>query len=441
MWAYKLLFRIYSLYITFFNDNNILSGEVTMIKKRNAFLAQIGLAAILAYVPQVNAISLLTMENNTYGDLAMQGNDDGSSNSLTNPFALNFFGNTYNNYFINNNGNITFDASVSGFTPNPFPTSNNPMIAPYWADVDTRCNTCGDVYVGAPNADTVIITWNNVGYFSSNSELTNDFQLVLRNRADDTGVSGDFDVEFRYNRLEWTTGDASEGSDGLGGTPAQSGYDAGDNINFFQLPGSRTADVTNLATTSNVSLSTPGLWSFAIRNGALPGETPENPILPVITDTGFAFDFNVELNERVFIDPVIAIGYDYEITSNNNFASVLLPNIGDDNYDLWLWNGTEYVDSNQNIAAGVEYFFSANGVDRFRIMGIETGALLDPNDPTAFVTGLTFTNSGQVIMTQSPVTYDTDQNTTSVPEPASIALLSLGLLGFAATRRKKKVSV
>ena len=133
------------------------------------------------------------------------------------------------------------------------------MIAPFWGDVDTRCAACGNVWVAAPNAETTVVTWDNVGFFSQNSTPTNNFQLVLRDR-NDTGA-GNFDIEFRYDDLNWTTGEASGGnSAGLGGIPAQAGFDAGNGTDFFTLPGSRTASVLDLQNTSNVSASTPGLW-------------------------------------------------------------------------------------------------------------------------------------------------------------------------------------
>ena len=47
------------------------------------------------------------------------------------------------------------------------------------------------------------------------------------------------------------------------------------------------------------------------------------------------------------------------------------------------------------LAAGTEYFFAGTGVARFRIDGIETAAGLNPSDPTAFVTTLTFAGSGR----------------------------------------------
>lgn len=40
---------------------------------------------------------------------------------------------------VNNNGVISFTRAVSTFTPEPFPLGNGlQLIAPYWADVDTR---------------------------------------------------------------------------------------------------------------------------------------------------------------------------------------------------------------------------------------------------------------------------------------------------------------
>ncbi len=374
-----------------------------------------------------------------FGELAMFPNDDGSSNELGLPFDVNFFGNTFDTFFINNNGNISFNGPVSTFTPDPFPVANQPLIAPYWGDVDTRCATCGAVYVGSPNAETTVVTWDSVGFFSSDSSLTNTFQLVLRDRSD-TGA-GNFDIEFRYEDLNWTTGDASGGSGGLGGTPAQAGFDAGDGVNFFTLPGSRTAAVLDLQNTSNVSENTPGLWSFAIREGGTPGSTPDNPLLPVVNNGQFVFDFNVELNQTVFIDPIVAIGYDYEVTSGPNFQTVLLPTgIGDDLYDLFLFDDTlmDYTDSGIDLAGGSVHNFGPGGVDRFRILGIETEAGLDPNDTEAFVTGVSFTSAGRVQMTQTPISFDTDPGGPGpIPEPSTVVLFATGLLGLGLSQWRK----
>ncbi len=188
------------------------------------------------------------------------------------PGGLGFFGSTYNTFFLNTNGNITFRAGLGTYTPAAFPIANQPMIAPWWADVDTRGggqpSNNSICYHIEPNR--IVVTWHNVGYFNAHNDRLNDFQMVLSTSGTCT-TGGDFDVEFRYNRCEWTTGDASMGSGGLGGTPAQVGFDAGDRTNFVALRESRTAAILNVCRTSNVMGGAPGLYRFQIRGGVVGG--------------------------------------------------------------------------------------------------------------------------------------------------------------------------
>lgn len=370
-----------------------------------------------------------------YGELTQNPNDDGSSNELRLPFNVKFFSEQfYDTFYVNNNGNISFTAPQGSYTPSPFPASSLPVIAPYWADVDTRSQPGGGaVYVASPNQNTVVVTWHNVGYYSGHNDKLNDFQMTLLNRSE-TGA-GNFDIEFRYNKLEWTTGDASQGVGGLGGTPAQAGYDAGNGTNFFVLPGSFSSDILNLVNTSNVSSDTPGVWTMAIRNGqTADGATPEAPLLPtIVTDGSYQFDFEIELGQQIFIDPLVAIGYDYEVQSGPNIRSVLLPTVpGDtDGYDIYV--GGSLLAS---IMAGQEYFFTGDGVSAFSVRGIDIDAMLDPANTQAFVTGLTFVGDGRVQMTQTPVTIDTDP--ADVPEPSALALMLLGGLAAARARRSAR---
>lgn len=399
------------------------------MNKLRILAASMVLASTMTAMAPAQAIALRTGFGGPegYGELTQNPNDDESSNQLNLPFAIDFFGSTYNQFFVNNNGNITFNSALGSFTPSPFPITNQPTIAPFWADVDTRNQPGGGaVYVASPNADTVVVTWHNVGYYSSNNDKLNDFQLTLQNRSD-TGV-GNFDIEFRYNQLQWTTGDASGGTGGLGGTPAQAGYDAGNGTNFFVLPGSFSSDVLDLADTSNVSAATPGLWTMSIRNGGTSdGSSAGNPLLPVIVDDSgaYQFEFNVDLNQRVFIDPVVAVGYEYIVSAGPNILTALFPTIpGDvDGYDIFSLSDVLL----GHVAPGGLFDFGV-GVSGFRLMGIDTGAALDPNNPTAFVTGLTFDSAGNVQMSQRPITADTGNN---VPEPPSLALLLLAMAAMA----------
>ena len=415
-------------------------------KQLVAALLALGLTVPASAIPLIDGLG----GARDFGDLAMGRNDDGSSNRLNLPFDINFFGNTYSNFFINTNGNVSFNGRIGTFTPRPFPIASQPMIAPYWGDVDTRGSggsaAAGgnNVWVASPNSETVVVTWDTVGFYSRNNTRENSFQLVLRDRAADTGTAGDFDIEFRYEQLEWTTGRASGGNSlGLGGTPAQAGYDAGNNTDFFVLPGSRTGAVLDLQNTSNVSAATPGLWSFAIRNGEVPGSTPDNPLMPVETDAGWDFEFGVDLTTRVFIDPDVAIGYDYVVNSGPNVQTVVLPSIGDNLFDIYGWNGTDWDLLASDWLTGDVFDFGLGGTDRFRVMGIETDALLDPLNPTAFVTGLTFAGTGIVNLSQNPITVFVagpgQGPGASVPEPSILLLLSAGFVLLGIGKRRKQL--
>ncbi len=244
-----------------------------MLIRHRLALALTTLLLVLAATQPAHAVPLINGFGGPagYGTNSLPANDDGYSSaiSLTAAFpgGLRFFGGPYNEVWVNNNGNVSFSGGIFNFTPTAFPVASRPMIAPYWGDVDTRgarSATSNMVYWHL-QPGLMVATWHNVGYYSIHDDKRMDFQLLIRN-ALDCG-SGNFDVEFRYNRCEWTTGDASGGSGGLGGTPAQAGFDAGNGTDFVEIPGSRTAAILNLCTTSNVG--EPGIWRFSVRGGAV----------------------------------------------------------------------------------------------------------------------------------------------------------------------------
>lgn len=59
----------------------------------------------------------------------------------------------------------------------------------------------------------------HVPYTHASPCLTRASQLVLARALDDTAY-----LCYQYLKLEWTTGDALGGSNGLGGSPARAGY-------------------------------------------------------------------------------------------------------------------------------------------------------------------------------------------------------------------------
>ncbi len=82
-----------------------------------------------------------------FGEFSLSRNDDSSTGliDLTPIFGaqgINFFGRYYTGFYLNNNGSVTFNAASSSFTPTAITGStSNPVIAAYWADIDTRGGT------------------------------------------------------------------------------------------------------------------------------------------------------------------------------------------------------------------------------------------------------------------------------------------------------------
>jgi hypothetical protein len=186
-------------------------------------------------------------------------------------FPINFFGTSYTNLYVNNNGNVTFGDPLSAYTPEPLVNRGMDIIAPFWADVDTRGS--GVTTYGTNTVDgraTFGASWIHVGYYYEEDDKLNSFQLVLIDRPDRT--NGDFDLEFNYSQIQWETGDVSGGSDGLGGSSARTGY-ASASGSRFELNGSGTNGAfldTNLTTGliyHDFNSTVPGRYVFQFHNG------------------------------------------------------------------------------------------------------------------------------------------------------------------------------
>jgi hypothetical protein len=175
------------------------------------------------------------------------------------------------------------------------------------------------------------------------------------------------------------------------------------------------------------------------------GSTASNPLLPSNPTGSGRYDFSIALgtgyglgvNVPVFIDPQVAVGYDYQVSGGPLFASVLLPTgLGTNQYELDLWNGTGWTFDTM-VAAGTTFTFGTP-VDRFQILGIPTTAGLDPSDPQAFVTGLTFSGSGTADVTMTAIP---DQGgPIAAPEPSTLLGGTLGValaLGYGRRRRRR----
>lgn len=221
-----------------------------------------------------------------FGENTLSANDDGSTSfiDLSSIFSggLDFFGTNYTGLYLNNNGNVTFASQLGTFTPFALTgATSNPIIAPFFADIDTRAGavtaTPGGNSTGSDlvhwDLDTTgnifTATWDDVGYYSNSTDLLNSFQLALIDQG-----NGDFDIEFRYEELNWTTGNASGGTNGLGGTVARAGWNSGNGADFSELSAAgNQSEMLGLTNTSNVGVA--GLYRFGVRNGAVVSTIPE----------------------------------------------------------------------------------------------------------------------------------------------------------------------
>ncbi|MDD2357132.1 MAG: DUF4214 domain-containing protein [Thiovulaceae bacterium] len=318
-----------------------------------------------------------------FGENSVYRNDDGYSNAIDIssifPNGINLFGNVYNSMYVNTNGNVTFDGGLYSYTPGVIgANTTSPIIAPFWADVDTRAGVVApstgtvnvdyslnayraylnndtlfynttttssalsnyditsyvlssytsfqtsaetltgisnptqeqlsvfqsyytflqnaqeqiDAQTGSSNYNpagnsqgsdlvwydlnpanqTITVTWDDVGYYYEHIDKTNAFQLQIVN----TG-NGNFDMSFIYEDINWTTGDASGGVNGLGGTVARAGYSAGDGIHYLEFPYSGDqASMLNLENNFFSSETAPGVWKLSSQGGSFAGIGLEN---------------------------------------------------------------------------------------------------------------------------------------------------------------------
>ena len=162
----------------------------------------------------------------------MSRTDDGSLGPIALPFTFDLYGSSYSQVWINTNGNLTFTGPYSSFTASGFPMVM-PMVAPFWADVDTRNPASGQIHYKL-SATNLIVTWDNVGLYNSRADLRNTFQVIIGSPTDALLSPGQ-NVSMRYGDMQWTTGVASAGVGGFGGIPATVGVNKGNTTDYIQV--------------------------------------------------------------------------------------------------------------------------------------------------------------------------------------------------------------
>ena len=161
---------------------------------------------------------------------------------------------------------------------------------------------------------------------------------------------------------------------------------------------------------------------------------PNVPINMPMIDSSGVFHFTivgVGPQTTTYIDPPIAIGYIYQTGAGDpNFASVTLPILPDQTnpYEIQWDNGLDKA----FVLGGQRFDFTGIGVSEFDVTGIDAANGLNPNDPTAFITALTFETSGNFTGTMTAI----------IPEPSTWTMMLIGFagLGYAGYRSSRKGS-
>ncbi|XP_030611107.1 IgGFc-binding protein [Archocentrus centrarchus] len=199
--------------------------------------------------------------------------DDGSSPLIVLQRPFLYFGQSYTQIYVNNNGHLTFDAPWYSYVPQQFPMYGpRDIIAPFWTDLDNRGNgeiyhnqyTSGSVLQQATrdinqyfpglnfNANWVFVaTWYEVAYYPFSGTQTT-FQAVL--------ISGG-----RYSFVLMNYGEIA-----LTSRYIQAGYDTLNSAHHFTIPGSFSSNATgsfsDFRLSSNVNV--PGRWAFRTDYGS-----------------------------------------------------------------------------------------------------------------------------------------------------------------------------
>jgi len=321
-----------------------------------------------------------------FDQLAMSRGDDHCYPQFTGPaapvelgFGINLFGVTRTTCFVNNNGNVTFDAPLFVYTPESLIKKQSVMIAPYWADVDSRNPISGVTRFS--NIPALIngrqafgVTWREVGYFSQHTDLLNTFQLLLIERCDRN--PGDFDIEFNYNQIEWETGDASGGSMGLGGSAARVGWTNGQGL-FMEYKGSGES----LALLDKLPNDEPNFQRGLIYqtwNSGIPGRV----IIPVVNgvpQTEDGLDFTVNAGPDLMLAPTA--GRSFSLA-----AALAPPNTAGVTYTWLMESGpAEALISNSN-TLNPSMLIPEPGEYVFRLYGVKHGAFIASSSDAIGVT-------------------------------------------------------
>ena len=189
---------------------------------------------------------------------------------------------------------------------------------------------------------------------------------------------------------------------------------------------------------------------FTVQNlGAADGLTPDSPLLPDEIDLDgtdpaptFGFDLSglasIGPDRFIWIDPLIARGYLYELTGGGLITGIMAPTFDmvpdRDGYLITLPDGSMF-----ELQPGATQRFGS-GVTSLQLTGIDLDLMLDPSDMTAFMAAFTFdglTDTSRIA--QTALTAKATMAPVPLPAGGLLLLSATGALAACCRMRKARV--
>jgi MYXO-CTERM domain-containing protein len=320
---------------------------------------------------------------------------------------------------INQNGFSVVGYYTDSVTGNSYGFGYNPATT-----VSTIINPPGSVFTIAQGVNTA----NQI--VGSGNNGTGDYGFLVQDGIFNTfQINGGITAARGINDTGLITGWTCQVAGGCGTSGMQAFVGTSSGYQLLSAPGA----VSTYGEAINNLGQVAGSYTDALGNSHGFIATPAT--LPVGTTSGGAYTFSVAVvpNAPIFIDPLVAVGYLYQTGAGDpNFASVAAPiGIGDNIYTLTTCGGAPIT-----ITGGEIYDFASGGVNCFEITGIEPSAWLDPTNPEAFVTELTFAGAGNFTGTMTPLT----QYVPAVDEPESAGLMLGAVVAGLFLRRRRRTT-
>lgn len=258
------------------------TGFAARLSAKDAFyLAELGGIASIEDNLEITLQSTAIRTDNFCTTNSLGKTDDGSTLGIDIGFDVNWFGITYDQVLINNNGGISFNDGAGRFeywNGINLTTVDRPLVLPLFTDIDTRNAASSPVTYGTGTVDgrnAFCINWVNVGEYNQTSPKFS-FQLVIIDRS--TAGNGHVDLEFNYNEVGLPTS-GSNGRFVVGYAVPHSRTDSLVRASSSDSP-ALYADGGALALTSNKypsSESTNGRYTFEIRPSSSGSPPPSDP--------------------------------------------------------------------------------------------------------------------------------------------------------------------